>query len=52
MKGGIAMNFVKGAVFGMAAGTVIGAMNKGKIMKLIKNGKRKMYKLKKFGFSF
>lgn len=46
------MSFVKGAVVGIAAGTVIGAMNKGKIMKLVKNGKRKMYKFKKYGFSF
>lgn len=46
------MGFVKGAMLGIAAGTVFGAMNKNKIMKLVKNGKRKIYKYKKFGFNF
>lgn len=46
------MSFVKGAMIGMAAGTVVGVMNKNRIMKMVKNGKRKMYKVTKFGFGF
>lgn len=52
MKGGITMNFVKGAMIGMAAGTMLGVMNKNKIMKMVKDGKRKIYRMKKYGFNF
>lgn len=41
------MNFTKGALIGMIAGTVVGVMNKDSIMKAIYNGKREMRKMKR-----
>lgn len=41
------MNFVKGAVIGMVAGTIIGVMNDESIMKMVKSGKREVKKLKR-----
>ena len=41
------MNFAKGAIIGMIAGTIVGAMNKGNKMNAIKTGKYEMKKLKR-----
>ena len=41
------MNFAKGAIIGMIAGTIVGAMNKDNIMNAIKTGKYEMKKLKR-----
>lgn len=41
------MDFIKGAVFGMMAGTIIGVMNDDNIMQMIKSGKKEVKKLKR-----
>ena len=41
------MDFAKGAIFGMIAGAVIGALNRDEIMSTINMGKREMKKFKK-----
>ncbi|MDD3304368.1 MAG: hypothetical protein PHP54_05560 [Clostridia bacterium] len=41
------MNFAKGMIMGMIAGTVVGAMNKDNIMGMLKNGKYQMKKMKR-----
>ena len=41
------MNFTKGAIFGMMAGAVIGAMNSDMINGMFNNTKRQMKKIKR-----
>ena len=41
------MNFAKGAIMGMIAGTVVGVMNSSSIMGMYKKGKRQMIKMKR-----
>lgn len=41
------MNFAKGAIIGMIAGTVVGVMNSSNIMGMYKKGKRQLMKMKK-----
>ena len=41
------MNFAKGAIIGIIAGTIVGAMNKDNIMNMIKSGKYEIKKLKR-----
>lgn len=47
MKGVDNMDFAKGALIGIVAGTVVGVMNRNYIMSMIKDGKNKMKKMKK-----
>lgn len=45
------MSFIKGTMMGMIAGTVVGAMNSNKLMKMYFKGKRNYRKMiKKYGF--
>lgn len=41
------MNFTKGALIGMVAGTIVGVMNKESIMSAINNTKREVRKMKR-----
>ncbi len=41
------MNFTKGALIGMVAGTVIGIMNKDNIMSALNSTRREMKKMKR-----
>lgn len=41
------MNFAKGALFGMVAGTIVGVMNKESIMSAINNTRREVKKMKR-----
>jgi len=41
------MKFAKGAIFGMMAGAVIGAMNSDKINSMVKDTKRQMRRFRK-----
>lgn len=41
------MNFAKGAIMGMIAGTVVGVMNSSSIMGMYKKGKRQMIRMKR-----
>lgn len=41
------MNFTKGALLGMVAGTIVGVMNKDSIMSVINNTRREVKKMKK-----
>lgn len=41
------MEFVKGAIIGVVAGTIIGVMNDESIMQMVKNGKKEVKKLKR-----
>ena len=39
------MSFVKGAMMGMVAGAIVGAMNSGSIMKMFNKGTREVKKM-------
>lgn len=41
------MNFTKGALFGMVAGTIVGVMNKESIMSVFNNTKREVKRMKR-----
>ena len=41
------MNFAKGAIMGMIAGTVVGVINSSSIIDMCKKSKRKILKMKK-----
>lgn len=41
------MNFTKGAILGIIAGTVVGVMNKDGIMGMINKGQKEMRKMKR-----
>lgn len=41
------MNFAKGAIMGMIAGTIVGVMNSSSIVGMYKKGKKQMMKMKK-----
>lgn len=41
------MNFAKGAIMGMIAGTVVGVMNSSSIMGMYKKGKKQMIRMKR-----
>lgn len=47
MKGVIGMSFAKGAIMGIIAGTVVGAMNSSNIMEMYKKGKKQVMKMTK-----
>jgi hypothetical protein len=47
MKGVIKMNFTKGAIVGMIAGTVVGVMNSSNIMEMYKKSKRQVMRMTK-----
>lgn len=47
MKGVSIMNFAKGAIMGIIAGTVVGVMNSSSIMGMYKKGKKQLMKMKK-----
>lgn len=45
------MSFVKGTMMGMLAGTVVGAMNSNKLMKLYFKGRKEYRKMmRRYGF--
>lgn len=41
------MNFAKGALMGIVAGTIVGAMNSDNIVKMFSKGTREVRKMKK-----
>ncbi len=41
------MNFAKGAIMGMIAGTVVGVMNSSSIMGMYKKGKKQIIRMKR-----
>lgn len=41
------MNFAKGAIMGIIAGTVVGVMNSSSIMGMYKKGKKQMIRMKR-----
>lgn len=47
MRGVDFMNFIKGAMLGMVAGTVVGVMNSNSLKDMVKKGKNKFKKMAK-----